>query len=67
MIRMHGNQYCLSERIRQGVSEVPPLDWQHVVCLIKNHPMWTPSTNSQGPKAREELAEERGSICELNA
>ena len=67
VIRLHSNQNRLPELPRQGFRQVPPLDRQQVMGLIKDDPMRAPGTSSQDPKAGKELTEEGGPIREWNA
>src|SRR5688500_1055107 len=67
MVGMHGYQDRLSEPVRQGLTDMAPVEWQHVMGLVENDPMWAAGSSPHRLQAWEKMPEVLRSVGERYA
>src|SRR5687768_13492207 len=67
MVGMHGDQNRLSEPVRQGPTDMAPVEWQHVMRLVENDPMRAAGSTPHRLQAWEKVPEVLRSVGERYA
>src|SRR5678815_2064944 len=64
MVRMHGDQHRLAESVRQGLTDMAPVEWQHVMGLVEHDPMRAAGSRPHRLQAWEKMPEVLRSVGE---
>src|SRR4026207_1808899 len=64
MVRMHGDQHRLAESVRQGLTDMAPVEWQQLMGLVEQDPMRAAGSSPHRLQAWEKMPEVLRSVGE---